>query len=117
MAIEVGRDAFEEIVARALDLVPPELADRIDNVVVLVVDEPPPGQRLLGLYEGVPLTARGAGSYAGYLPDTITIFRGPIERMCNTFEELLEQVRITVIHEIGHFFGIGDDRLHELGYG
>ncbi len=117
VAIEIDRVSFEELVAASLDLIPAELGKRIDNLVVQVVDEPPHGENLLGLYEGVPLTSRGPASYSGFLPDRVTIYRGPILRMCDTREEVVVQVRITVIHEIGHFFGIDDDRLHELGYG
>ena len=111
--IDVPRPAFEDLVGEALDLIPEELARLIDNVVVLVEDFPPPGQRLLGLYHGVPLTQRGT-MYAGMLPDTIHIYRVPILRMCSTEEEVVEQVRRTVVHEVAHHFGISDDRLHEL---
>ncbi len=115
---------FYELVERALDGLPPELSRLLDNVAI-VVDEWPdystplvsggPAETLYGLYEGVPLTERGAGYY-GVLPDKITIFRGPLER---DFEktELEEQVRITVVHEIAHYFGFDEDRLEELGWG
>ncbi|MEI8081135.1 MAG: metallopeptidase family protein [Actinomycetes bacterium] len=117
MAIEVDRAHFEALVARALDTIPPKLAARVVNVAVLVKDEPPRSDpNLLGLYEGIPLTERGSVSYAGVIPDSVTIFRGPICRMCSTVEEVVEEVRITVVHELGHYFGIDDDRLHELGY-
>ena len=115
---------FYELVERALDGLPPELSRLLDNVAI-VVDEWPdystplvsggPAETLYGLYEGVPLTERGAGYY-GVLPDKITIFRGPLER---DFEktELEEQVRITVVHEIAHYFGFDEERLQELGWG
>ena len=107
---------FEELVALALDTIPARLATAMDNVVVVVEAEPPPGQAgLLGLYEGIPLTARD-GWYAGVLPDRITIFRGPILRCCTTYAEAVEEVRVTVVHEVAHHFGIGDDQLDELGY-
>ena len=77
--------------------------------------EPPPGQRLLGLYQGVPLSKR-TSAYIGALPDKITIFRGPTLRMCDTEEDVVDEVHITVVHEIAHHFGIDDERLHELGY-
>ncbi|MFZ0323535.1 MAG: metallopeptidase family protein [Actinomycetes bacterium] len=110
-------EAFDELVAAALDGIPGPLADLVDNVVVLVEDEPPPGDdELLGLYEGVPLTERDS-NYFGVLPDRITIFRGPVQRMCHSATQVVEEVRITVVHEIAHHFGIDDDRLHELGYG
>ena len=109
-------EEFDELVADALDGLPAELTRLMDNVALFVEDEPPPGQRLLGVYEGIPLTRRG-WSYGGVLPDRITIFRGPIQRMCRTPQEVVEQVRITVVHEVAHHFGIDDERLHELGYG
>ncbi len=115
---------FYELVERALEGLPPELSALLDNVAI-VVDEWPdfstplvaddPEDTLYGLYEGVPLTERGWG-YSGVLPDKITIFRGPLER---DFEpnELEEQIRITVVHEIAHYFGFDEDRLEELGWG
>ena len=115
---------FYELVEQALEGLPPELAELLDNVAIVVDDWPDnstafenggPGDTLYGLYEGVPLTERGAGYY-GMLPDKITIFRGPLERDFRR-AELEEQIRITVVHEIAHHFGIEDDRLHELGYG
>ncbi len=114
--IEVSSEEFEDLVGQALDTLPDELARLMDNVVVFVEDQKPGRARLLGLYEGVPLTRRGH-YYAGHLPDRITIFRKPIQRRCRTREEIVEQVRITVVHEIAHHFGIGEKRLHELGYG
>jgi predicted Zn-dependent protease with MMP-like domain len=81
--------------------------------VILVEDYSPRGQNLLGLYYGVPLTQRGQ-TYAGMLPDTITIYRIPILRECRTTEEVVQQVRTTVVHEVAHHFGISDERLHEL---
>ncbi|MEU9890687.1 metallopeptidase family protein [Sphaerisporangium sp. NPDC051017] len=112
--IEVSREKFEELVAEALDTVPPELAEVMQNVVMVVVDDPPePG--LLGLYTGIPLTERG-GWYSGVLPDRIEIYRNSICEICETEEDVVEEVQITVIHEIAHHFGIDDDRLHELGW-
>ncbi len=114
--IEMARDRFEDLVATALDEVPAELAALMDNCVVLVEDDPPPDQPdLLGVYVGTPLTARGAG-YTMALPDRITIFRNPTLAMCASEEEVVEEVHITVVHEIAHHFGIDDERLHELGY-
>ena len=113
----MSRERFDELVSDALDLVPPDLADIMDNVVILVEDiSPDRNPHLLGLYEGVPLTARG-DTYSARLPDRITIFRWPILRRCRTEAQVIEQVEITVVHEIAHHFGIGDERLHELGYG
>ena len=106
---------FEELVADALDEVPPELMRLLDNVVVLVEDEPPePG--LLGLYEGYALTERG-WQYSGALPDRIFIYRNPILAICDTEDDVVDEVAITVVHEIAHHFGIDDERLHELGWG
>src|SRR3954469_24836735 len=113
----MSAERFEELVAEALDTIPPELATLVENCVVLVEEEPgrdDPG--LLGLYVGVPLTERDSG-YTMAIPDRITIFRLPILDMCRSESEVVEQVRITVVHEIAHHFGIDDPRLHELGYG
>jgi predicted Zn-dependent protease with MMP-like domain len=109
-------EEFEDLVAEALDEIPDELARLMDNVVIVVEDDVPPGrERLLGLYEGVPLTERGT-TYAGVLPDRITVYRRPTLEICDTVEDVVEEVHITVVHEIAHHFGIDDDRLHELGY-
>jgi predicted Zn-dependent protease with MMP-like domain len=112
----MDRERFEELVSDALDTVPVELLDLVDNVVVLVEDEPPPDDPdLLGLYDGIALTERDS-SYTMVTPDRIFIYRGPLTRMCESEEEVVEEVRITVVHEIAHHFGIDDDRLHDLGY-
>jgi predicted Zn-dependent protease with MMP-like domain len=108
---------FQEAVADALDAVPPELMALLDNVVFFVEDEPPAEDPdLLGIYDGTPLTERGDG-WAGALPDRITIFRGPLTRMCVDREDLLDEIAVTVVHEIAHHFGIDDHRLHALGWG
>lgn len=106
---------FDELVSDALDLIPPKLAAAIDNVVVLVEDRHPDEPQLLGLYEGIALTERDT-TYAGALPDTITIYRAALLDICDSDEDVVEEVAITVIHEIAHHFGIDDDRLHELGW-
>ena len=114
--MQVSDEEFEELVAAALDGIPPELTSLIDNCVVLVEPEPPAEDpHLLGLYDGVPLTERGS-TYTFLPPDRILVYRGPLLRMCETAEELVEEVRITVVHEIAHHFGIDDDELHDLGY-
>jgi predicted Zn-dependent protease with MMP-like domain len=114
---EVSRERFEELVGEALDSVPPELLALVDNCVVLVEEEPPADDpELLGLYEGTPLTERDGWWAAGSLPDRITIFRNPTLQACETAEEVVEEVRVTVVHEIAHHFGIDDGRLHELGW-
>lgn len=109
-------ERFEELVGDALDLIPPGLSQAIDNVVILVEDRHPEEPDLLGLYEGIALTERDT-TYAGALPDTITIYRHPLLEMCDSEDEVVEEVSITVIHEIAHHFGIDDERLHELGWG
>ncbi len=114
--VEMSRERFEELVAEALDEVPEELLGLMDNVVILVEDESPEGEpELLGLYEGHALTTRG-WDYAGVLPDRIFIYRNPILRICETEDEVVDEIAITVVHEIAHHFGIDDDRLHELGW-
>ena len=111
---DVTPERFEELVGEALDSIPEELGRRMDNVVVRVREQPSrPG--LLGLYEGIPLTARG--EYGGLvMPDRITVYRAPILAVCETEADVVEQVKVTVIHEVAHHFGIDDDRLHELGW-
>lgn len=112
--VEVGEERFDELVADALDGLPARLGRLMRNVAVTVEHAAgPPG--LLGLYQGVPLTQR-TSHYAGVLPDRITIYQQAICAMCRTEAEVVEQVRRTVVHEVGHLFGIGDDRLHELGW-
>jgi len=113
MPVEMARERFEELVRDALDEVPDDLLKLMDNVVILVEDDSPEG--LLGLYEGHALTERG-WHYGGVLPDRILIYRNPILRICDSEEDVIEEVAITVVHEIAHHFGIDDDRLHELGW-
>jgi len=113
--IEVSREDFDDLVSDALDELPPELARLMDNVAIFVEDEPPDGENLLGLYEGVPLTERSE-AYVLATPDRITIFRLPVLSHCENPDEVKEQVRVTVVHEIAHHFGIDDPRLHDLGY-
>ncbi len=116
MAVQLEREPFEALVDRALDGIPRELAELVHNVVVLVEDDAPPDDPdLLGCYDGVALTERHGG-YGLELPDQILIFRNNLLRYCDTLEQLEEEVRVTVVHEIAHHFGIDDDRLHELGY-
>ena len=120
-------DEFEAAVGDALDLLPDELLAAMDNVVVLVQDEPEAEMlgptdvderglpTLLGLYDGVPITERDT-AWSLTLPDRILVFRGPLTRWCGNREELVEEIAVTVIHEVAHHFGIDDRRLHELGY-
>ena len=118
MAERRALSLLEEVGAQyaALDEVPPALTALMDNVVVLVEPEPPPEDPdLLGLYLGIPLTERDS-TYTFSVPDQILIYRGPLTRMCQSPQELVDEVRITVVHEIAHHFGIDDDALHDLGY-
>lgn len=115
--VAVTEAEFESAVSDALDALPDEFARLLRNVVVLVEDESPAGEpELLGLYDGVPITERDS-NWAGALPDRITLFRGPLSRMCTTIEELHREIQVTVVHEVAHYFGIDDDKLHELGWG
>jgi len=115
--VEMSPDDFDEAVATALAEIPEEFSRLMDNVAVFVDDEPEPGSPdLLGRYEGVPLTERGDW-YSGQLPDRITIYRGPTLRICETVEDVIDEVAITVVHEIAHHFGIPDERLEQLGWG
>jgi predicted Zn-dependent protease with MMP-like domain len=113
MTVEVTRTEFEEMVGEALDGLPAELGRMMRNVQVVVEDGTDP--HLLGLYQGVPLTER-TSHYSAVLPDKITIFRHAILRHCHTEQDVIDQVRTTVVHEVGHHFGIDDVRLHELGW-
>jgi predicted Zn-dependent protease with MMP-like domain len=118
----VTRAQFEDLVADALDSIPPELGEQMDNVVVLVEDHASPHQLhehggvLLGVYEGVDLTRRGPMSYDLAVPDRITIFQRPLEEASRDLDDLAERVRVTVLHEVGHHFGLSDGRLDELGW-
>nr|WP_296066846.1 metallopeptidase family protein [uncultured Actinoplanes sp.] len=117
MPVDMSRERFEELVGEALDEVPRELLSVMNNVVFMVEDEPPDGNDdLLGLYEGTALTDRG-WDYAGVLPDRITIYRLPTLKICDSETDVVDEVAITVVHEIAHHFGIDDHRLHELGWG
>lgn len=122
MPLVVSRERFEELVAEGLDSIPDELAEYMDNVVIVVRDWPTAQQQaahhgtLLGLYEGVDLTRRGPLSYSAVMPDRITIFQGPHCRLAHTEEALRRRIARTVIHEVGHHFGISDGRLRELGW-
>ncbi|MFZ2173248.1 MAG: metallopeptidase family protein [Rhodococcus sp. (in: high G+C Gram-positive bacteria)] len=116
MAVAMTPERFEELVGDALDLIPGPLAAAIDNVVVLVDDRNEEDPHLLGLYHGVALTERDS-HYGGSLPDTITVYREALLDMCGSEEDVVHEVAVTVIHEVAHYFGIEEDRLHELGWG
>jgi predicted Zn-dependent protease with MMP-like domain len=124
--LRLSETEFEELVVAALDTLPDELLQLMDNIEVTVDRLPSRHQMrqagvrhgtLLGLYEGIPLTARHSSSYSLVVPDKITIFQRPIEGICTTHDEIVDQVRKTVIHEVAHHFGIGEERLRELGWG
>jgi predicted Zn-dependent protease with MMP-like domain len=117
MPVEMDRATFEAHVVEAIDQIPDELARLVVNCVILVEDDPPADQPadLLGLYEGTPITER-YGDGVVY-PDRILIFRNPTLAVCETTLDVVDEVNITVVHEIAHYFGIDDDHLHELGYG
>lgn len=125
--LRVSPERFEELVARALDLLPPQFQTHMENVGVVIAETPDrellesvgmdpddPEDTLFGLYEGTPLTERFHDDVL--LPDTITVFRRPLLEWCQSEEEVVDEVRVTVLHEIGHFFGMDEDRLDELGY-
>lgn len=117
-------ERFEQLVAKAIESLPEEILERLENIDIVVANKPTPEQRryedigrgelLLGLYEGVPLTKRTYG-YTGVVPDKITIFQQPIESVCKNDNQIVEEVQRVVRHEIAHHFGIDDDRLEELG--
>lgn len=119
---DMSEEDFEAAVSDALLLIPRRLAQAMDNVAVFIEDDYVPGPEedpdtvLLGLYEGVPLTERDSWWDAGSLPDRITIFRQPILDICSSRQEVIDEVAVTVVHEIAHHFGISDERLHELGW-
>lgn len=124
--LRLSETEFEELVVAALDTLPDDLLRLMNNIEVTVERAPSRQQMrrvglrsgtLLGLYEGIPLTARHSSSYSLVVPDKITIFQRPIEGICSTHDEVVSQVRKTVIHEVAHHFGIGEERLRELGWG
>lgn len=119
----MDRSRFEQLVEEALDDLPPQFAERLENVTVMVEDLASPEQihrsghgdahHLLGLYEGIPLTKR-PDAYSGALPDRITIFQIPIEEFCRSDDEIKKQVRSTVMHELGHYFGMSEEQLRDI---
>lgn len=122
--MRISDDEFDRAVAEALDGVPERFKAVLDNIAITTADEPTPRElatmedpngELLGLYQGVPLPRRTTG-YGGVMPDIITVFKGPHERVCRTRGQLVTQIRTTVLHEIGHYFGFDDEYLHAHGY-
>ena len=116
MPLQLDADAFETLVTDELDRLPDEMVDGLDNVVFVVEDRPEDGSLdLLGLYDGVALTERDAYGF-GEMPDRIILYREPLLAICANEDELRDEIHVTLVHEIAHYYGIDDDRLHELGW-
>lgn len=114
---ELSAEEFEQLVVDELDLLPDDMVDGLDNVIFVTEDRPEDGSLdLLGLYDGIALTERGQYGF-GELPDRIVLYREPLLAMCESVEELKDQIHVTLVHEIAHFYGIDDRQLHELGWG
>ena len=114
--MDIGEEDFYALAEEALATLPEELLDDLENVAIVVEDEPEDGSEILGVYEGTALTERDS-SWFGMLPDRVVLFRGPLSRMCEDEDDLFEEIAITLVHEIGHYHGIDEERLHELGWG
>ncbi len=108
-------EQFEQLVVEALDALPDDMVEGLENVVFLVEEQPPPGDDILGVYDGVALTERGDYGY-GELPDRIVVYRQPLTDICETLEQLREEIHVTLVHEIAHYYGFDDAQLHELGW-
>jgi predicted Zn-dependent protease with MMP-like domain len=117
MSLELTSEEFEKVVIEELDALPDEMVDGLDNLVFVTEDRPEDGSLdLLGIYEGIALTERDRYGF-GELPDRIVLYREPLLDYCDSLDELREQIHITLVHEIAHFYGIGEHELHELGWG
>lgn len=114
--MDIDEEDFYALVEETLATLPEELLDDLENVAIVVEDEPEDGSEILGVYEGTALTERDS-SWFGMLPDRVVLFRGPLSRMCEDEDDLFEEIAITLVHEIGHYHGIDEERLHELGWG
>lgn len=114
--MDIGEEDFYALAEEALATLLEELLDDLENVAIVVEDEPEDGSEPLGVYEGTALTERDS-SWFGMLPDRVVLFRGPLSRMCEDEDDLFEEISITLVHEIGHYHGIDEERLHELGWG
>lgn len=114
--LEVSAESFEELVADGLDSLHPDMMAELDNVIFLVEDEPDDGSDVLGIYEGFSVAERGIYGY-GEEPDRIILFRKNLLEHCADLDELVAEIRITLVHEIAHFYGITEERIHELGWG
>lgn len=115
--MELPEERFDDLVDEALARLPEMLLANLDNVVIVVEEEPDDGSDALGWYEGTALTERDTSYGMGHLPDRVVLFRGPLTRMCEDEDELGEEIEITLVHELGHYHGIPEERLHELGWG
>lgn len=116
MSLELSAAEFEKIVVDELDELPDEMVDRLENLVFVVEDRPEDGSLdLLGIYEGVAITERDRYGF-GELPDRIVLFREPLLAVCDNLEELRDEIHVTLVHEIAHYYGIDDDELHRLGW-
>lgn len=115
--MELPEERFDELVDEGLARLPEMLLENLDNVIILVEDEPDDGSDVLGWYEGTALTERDTSYGLGHLPDRVVLFRGPLTRMCEDEEDLLNEIEITLVHELGHYHGIDEERLHALGWG
>ena len=114
--LDLDADAFEQLVIDELDALPDDMIDGLDNVVFVTEDRPEDGSLdLLGLYDGVALTERGQYGF-GELPDRIILYREPLLAICETLDELKDEIHVTLVHEIAHFYGINDEQLHDLGW-
>jgi predicted Zn-dependent protease with MMP-like domain len=113
--VDLEADAFEALAVEALDEIPEPFSSMLSNVQVVIEEEPPDGADILGLYEGIPQTERDA-NYTFVMPDKITLFRGPLLRMCSDEDDLYDEIAVTIVHEVAHHFGISDERLEELGW-
>lgn len=114
--MDISEAAFESLVEEALGQLPEQLTVGLDNLIFVIEDEPEDGSDSLGWYEGTALTERDQYGY-GQLPDRIVLFRGPLTRMCRHEDQLYEEIWVTLLHELGHYHGIEEDALHELGWG
>ena len=114
--MDITDDAFEALVEEALGELPEQLIEGLDNVIFVIEDEPEDGSDTLGWYEGTALTERDQYGF-GQLPDRVVLFRGPLTRMCTDEAHLYDEICVTLLHELGHYHGIEEDALHDLGWG
>ena len=114
--MQISAEEFELLVEEALGELPEQLVDGVDNLIFVIEDEPEDGSDTLGVYEGMALTERDGYGY-GQLPDRVVLFQGPLTRMCEDEDELYDEIWITLVHELGHYHGIEEEALHELGWG